>query len=444
MASGRTVDHASDEGSPKGVSMRVLLISANREDVDIRVPALGLACIAAATENAGHSTLLLDLMTGADPQAAVAEAIDRLSPDVIGISVRNIDDQRMQNTRFLLDQAKQAVTWCRRLTSAPIVLGGAGFSILPGPILEYLGADMGIQGEGESTFPELLKRLQEGGTIDDLPGVYQRSRATTSRRIFSRALDLFPLPDPSLMVRSLSGAKNAPVPVQTRRGCPLMCSYCSTPTIEGKLVRWRSPESVVDWMSRWVAEGFRNFYFVDNTFNLPPSYAMRLCTKLIAAGLDVSWRCILFPGGIDEQLIETFSRAGCQEVSLGFESGVENMLFRMKKQFALADVRHAAGLLRHYGIRTMGFLLLGGPGETRESVAESLAFAESLGLDAMKLSIGIRIYPHTELARVAKQEGLIPSEEDLLLPKFYLARDLEKWLYETTTGYLLKNPNWSF
>jgi radical SAM superfamily enzyme YgiQ (UPF0313 family) len=426
------------------MSMRVLLISANREDMDIRVPALGLASIAAATENAGHSTLLVDLMTASEPEAAVAEAIERLNPHVIGISVRNIDDQRMHNTRFLLDQAKQAVLWCRQLTTVPVVLGGAGFSILPGPILEYLGADMGIQGEGEAIFPELLKRLQKGGTLCDLPGVYQRGLPTPARRTFSKALDLFPLPDPSLMVRSLKGARNAPVPVQTRRGCPLMCSYCSTPTIEGKLVRWRSPESVVEWMSRWVAEGFRNFYFVDNTFNLPPAYAMRLCAKLISADMDVSWRCILFPGGIDEKLVTALSRAGCKEVSLGFESGVENMLFRMKKQFAVADVRRAADLLRHYGIRTMGFLLLGGPGETRESVEGSLAFAESLGLDAMKLSVGIRIYPHTELARVAEQEGLISSEEDLLLPRFYLTRNLEKWLYETAAGYILKNPNWSF
>jgi radical SAM superfamily enzyme YgiQ (UPF0313 family) len=424
--------------------MRVLLISANREDVDIRVPALGLACIAAATENAGHSTLLLDLMTAAEPQAAVAEAIAGLSPDIIGVSVRNIDDQRMHKPRFLLDQAREAIAWCRQLTTAPIVLGGAGFSILPGPILEYLGADMGIQGEGESTFPELLKRLHEGGTIDEVPGVYQRGRPAPSRRTFSKTLDLFPLPDPSLMIRSLAGAKNAPVPIQTRRGCPLMCSYCSTPTIEGKLVRWRSPESVVEWMSRWVTEGFRNFYFVDNTFNLPPAYAMRLCAKIIAARLDVSWRCILFPGGIDETLIETFSRAGCNEVSLGFESGVDNMLHRMNKQFALADVQHASHLLRRYGIRTMGFLLLGGPGETRESVEESLAFAESLGLDAMKLSVGIRIYPHTEVARIAEQEGLISSEEDLLSPKFYVRGQLEKWLYETAARYISKNTNWSY
>jgi radical SAM superfamily enzyme YgiQ (UPF0313 family) len=424
--------------------MRVLLISGNREDVDIRVPALGLACIAAATVSAGHETRMLDLMTAEDPQSAVTEAVADFRPEIIGLSVRNIDDQRMRNTRFLLDQVKDTITWCRRSTDAPIVLGGAGFSILPGPILEYLGAEMGIQGEGEAIFPELLKRIQTAEKTDELPGLWRKGKPAPARRAFSKELDLFPLPDPALIARSLSGARNAPVPIQTRRGCPLSCSYCSTPTIEGKLVRWRSPESVVAWLAQWVKEGFRNFYFVDNTFNLPRSYANHVCTKIVAAGLDISWKCILFPGGLDEKLIEMFARSGCNEVSLGFESGADQMLHRMNKQFALADVRRASDALRRYGIRRMGFLLLGGPGETKESAEESLAFAESLELDAMKLSVGIRIYPNTDVARIAQQEGSISSEQDLLFPKFYVAKGLEDWLFEAAEARIAAHPSWSF
>ena len=133
--------------------MRVLLISGNREDMEIRVPALGLACVAAATENAGHETRLLDSMVTKSPQMAVAEAIDDFHPEVIGVSVRNIDDQKMRNPRFLLDQAREAIAWCRQSSGAPVVLGGAGFSILPQPILQYLDAEMGVQGEGETFFP---------------------------------------------------------------------------------------------------------------------------------------------------------------------------------------------------------------------------------------------------------------------------------------------------
>jgi radical SAM superfamily enzyme YgiQ (UPF0313 family) len=424
--------------------MRVLLISGNREDADIRVPALGLACIAAATEATGHEVNLQDLLIAKDPQSAVADAIRNFRPEAIGVSVRNIDDQRMRNPRFLLDQARETVGWCKGISNAPVVLGGAAFSIIPQPMLDYLGADMGIQGEGETVFPELLKRLQAGETPDGLPGLFLKGKGPPARRSFARDLDALPLPDPSHLSRSLAGAKDAPVPVQTRRGCPLSCSYCSTPTIEGKRVRWRSPESVVSWMTQWVEEGFRSFYFVDNTFNLPPAYATQLCLKIIAAGLNISWRCILFPAGLEPKLLEAMAKAGCREVSLGFESGAEGMLRRMNKQFAPKEVRRSVDLLRQHGIRIMGFLLLGGPGETKESVEESLAFAEGLELNALKLSVGIRIYPHTDIARIAKEEGLIFSDYDLLTPRFYVVRDLEEWIYDTVARHMSLKPNWTF
>jgi radical SAM superfamily enzyme YgiQ (UPF0313 family) len=422
--------------------MKVLLISGNREDVDIRVPALGLACIAAASEKAGHEVRLLDLLVERDPKAAVEQTIEAFRPEVIGISVRNIDDQRMRNTRFLLDQDRDAVGWCRGMSGAPIVLGGAGFSILPQAILEYLGADMGIQGEGETVFPALLNYLCAGKQPLELPGLFIKGKPPAASRAFIKNLDALPLPDPSLIVRSLTGAKDAPVPVQTRRGCPLSCSYCSTPAIEGNRLRRRSPEMVVSWLARWVQEGFRYFYFVDNTFNLPPSYAMHLCRKIIDAGLDISWRCILFPSHLHPKLIETMAEAGCKEASIGFESGSESMLRRMHKPFSLKEVRGAVDLLSRCNIRRTGFLLLGGPGETKESVEESLAFAETLDLNALKLSIGIRIYPHTTVAQVAREEGLLSSDRELLHPRFYIVPELEGWLYDTLAARMLAHPHW--
>ena len=146
------------------------------------------------------------------------------------------------------------MTWCKEASAAPIVLGGAGFSILPGPILKYIGADMGIQGEGETIFPELLRRLQTGESLDSLPGLFRPGSCAPPRRSFIKDLDSLPLPDPSVIARTLSGAKDAPVPIQTRRGCPMSCSYCSTPMIEGKSVRWRSPDAIVAWMTRFMVD----------------------------------------------------------------------------------------------------------------------------------------------------------------------------------------------
>jgi radical SAM superfamily enzyme YgiQ (UPF0313 family) len=160
--------------------------------------------------------------------------------------------------------------------------------------------------------------------------------------------------------------------------------------------------------------------------------------------LDITWVCILYPGNIEEELIKAMAEAGCREVSLGFESGSEKILSIMNKKYTLSDVRRTSELLAKYKIKQMGFLLLGGPGETRETIEESLTFSDSLPLDAMKISIGIRIYPGTELAQTAVADGLIAPDDDLLLPRFYMVPGLEARLRETVAAWMKTRPHWTF
>jgi len=129
-------------------------------------------------------------------------------------------------------------------------------------------------------------------------------------------------------------------------------------------------------------------------------------------------------------------------VSLGFESGCDEVLKEMNKHFRSKDVRDAARMLSDCGIHAMGFLMLGGPGETRDSVEESLAFASDLNLDTLKITVGIRIYPYTKLAKTAIQDGLIAEEDDLLFPKFYMVTGLEGWLRETVAKRIKEHRNW--
>lgn len=422
--------------------MRVLLISANTERINLPTFPLGLACVAQATMDRGHEVEWLDLMAEAKPEEVVTRALENFQPQAIGVSVRNIDDQNMANPRFLLEQAKDVVEFCKSVSKSPIVLGGAGYSLFPDSSLEHLGADMGIQGEGESAFPLLIEALERGGTLPAVPGLYLRGRGLQGARRFAQDLDGLPLPDPTLFSTSAYETEDFWVPVQTRRGCPLRCSYCSTEVIEGHELRKRSPEQVVRWMARWVESGFNRFQFVDNTFNLPPSYALSLCSQLAEVDLLVTWRSILYPGKLEERLVQAMAKAGCREVSLGFESGCDDILKEMNKHFLSKDVREAARLLADQGIHTMGFLMLGGPGETKDTVKETLAFVSALNLDAVKITIGIRIYPHTTLARKAVQDGLIAPDDDLLFPKFYMVKGLEGWLRETVATHMKEHRNW--
>ncbi|MDY6990092.1 MAG: radical SAM protein [Thermodesulfobacteriota bacterium] len=422
--------------------MRVLLVSANTEVINMPVVPVGLGAVAAATVKAGHEVALLDLMNVSDTEEAMKNALEECGPHVIGISVRNIDDQVMAKPRFFLDQVKPAISSCRALSDAPIVLGGAGYSIFAERALAYLGADMGIQGEGEMAFPALLSLMEQRAELSEAPGLCLPGLGMQARRQFARDLDLLPLPDPAWWSSSAYMGQDLWIPVQTRRGCPMRCTYCSTSTIEGTIIRKRDPLTVVDAMEGLADAGFHQFFLTDNIFNIPSSYALEFCQVLADRGLPISWRGILYPRHVDEALVRAMAKAGCKEVALGFESGSREMLEKMNKKFGPEDVRRTSEILQAHGIRRMGFLLLGGPGETKTSVTESLAMADSLKLEAMKITIGIRIYPHTAMARIARSQGVITGEDDLLFPKFYLARGLEDWLREMVDQWTAARPHW--
>jgi radical SAM superfamily enzyme YgiQ (UPF0313 family) len=422
--------------------MKVLLISPNREEINMRTLPLGLACVAAATKKKGHEVVLLDLMEEENPPESVQRTIQQFHPEVIGLSIRNIDDQKMEPPRFLLDQTKEIVSLCRHLSQAPLILGGAGFSIFPEQTLEYLEAHMGIQGEGEAVFPLLLERIQRGKTLSGLPGLYIRGQGLQGQRTYIPNLDELPWADVFSWFRSGRDRKGYWMTVQTRRGCPMGCSYCSTASIEGRAIRKRSPEAVAEDIKAQMEAGLEKFYFTDNIFNLPPFYAKALCRQFKKLDRIPRWRCITYPGKVDAELARAMAEGGCQDTSIGFESGSERMLRSLNKHFSLDEVRQTATLLGDQGIQRWGFLLLGGPGETKESVEESLAFADSLPLEGGKVTVGIRIYPHTPLAATARQEGLVSEKTNLLYPTFYLARGLKDWLLPTIRQWLAKQPNW--
>ena len=214
--------------------------------------------------------------------------------------------------------------------------------------------------------------------LTGVPGLFVRGRGLQGARTFVKDLDRLPLPDHDLLDLPYGSAL---LPVQTRRGCPsCMLHEFETEMIEGRIIRRRSPKKVVEWITGWAERGIREVHFVDNTFNLPVSYARDLCRELAAASSGVVWRCIVYPFHLDENLARLMADAGCVEVSFGFESGCDRMLKAMLEQTFRSRGRQAhAPHPPHGRDKVHGLLLLlGGPGETRDSVKESLSFTESL------------------------------------------------------------------
>lgn len=429
--------------------MKVLLVSENRCRDNLIPYPLGIAWLAAASARAGHEVRCLDLMFSEDPAAEAAREASDFKPDCVGLSVRNIDNQDMLETSFYLPPVREVVVALRAVSGAPIVLGGAGFSIFPAECLRYLDVGLGVVGEGESAFPALLAALAAGADPSPLPGV--ASAAGGRVRVNPPAIgDLTRLPPPdraALDVSRYNWQPGAGPPftanIQSRRGCHMGCVYCSSPLIEGRRVRARGISEVADEM-QWLDErGIRSVIFTDSLFNYPADYARALCREVAGRRLSITWTASVNPAYHDPELFRLMRLAGCTTISLGNESGSDEVLGSLGKGFGREDVARTVAAARAEGLDFYCFLMVGGPGETRGTVEESVGFLDGLGAGSVRVTLGVRVYPGCELERTARREGIIEPGRNLLYPTFYVSPGCEPWLRGYMESVCRKRPGWS-
>ncbi|MBI9074901.1 MAG: radical SAM protein [Desulfatibacillum sp.] len=426
--------------------MKVLLIYTVTENVYIPVLPLGLGCIAAAVESRGHQFSLFNATDDPQPLEDLKEQITAFNPDVIGLCARNVDNQDRTNPLFLLEPVPSIVKACKTASQAPVVLGGAGFTMFPDQILAFSGADMGIAGQGEESFCILLDRLEQNQPLENIPGLVLPNKPFSGALATVKNLDAWPLPSPEkhIIVPAHWDLKTIMAPIQSRRGCALDCSYCSTKNIEGRILHKRSPELVARNVREFMDKGFTQFFFADNTFNLPPSYAHALCQALMDYAPGAKWQAIVYPNILDDSLAKAMAKAGCTGVSLGFEHGDRDMLRAYNKKFGLEKVREVSDRLKNHGIGRGGFLLLGGPGETKESVKQAFDFMKTLNLETVKITSGVRIYPKTLVYEQAAAKGVITRDQNIMYPTFYVEPGLQEWLDIAVTDFKQAHPDWLF
>lgn len=426
--------------------MRVLLISENRATTLLAPFPLGLAFVASGLRRAGHEVIVLDFMFLDSWEEELRATLSDFRPDAVGFSVRNIDNQDMQNTVFFLDGHVEIIRAVRRYSDAPIILGGAGFNINPAACLGYLGGDYGVYGEGEEEFALLLDAF-ESGRFDKVPGAVWKTDDHITVNSPQHINGKWTSPsygdfDVTAYHESKSELPGC-VTVQNKRGCHMNCIYCSTPHIEGTRCRVRDVRRSVDEMEGLNSEkDIRRFFVVDNVFNFPVPGAKDFCREIIARRMDVSWQAIMNPAFGDEELFDLMAQAGCRFISLGNESGHQLILKNLRKGFTLDNVKSAARRAKKSGIRFACFLLLGGPGETRDTVMESVEFVGELSPDMVTLKAGIRIYPGTELETIARKEGMIKEDDDLLHPAFYLSPAIREWVGDYMKETAAARENW--
>jgi radical SAM superfamily enzyme YgiQ (UPF0313 family) len=423
-----------------------MLIYSNRTRLMEPAPPIGLSYVATAARQAGHDVRFVDLMMSREPLADLRAALKEFQPEVAGFSVRNIDNVVAQRTSWHLDEVREMIATVRAHSASRVVLGGPAASILGATALERMDADFVVVGEGETAFPRLLSALagrgdfagidglcfRAGGKIISIPPVRHETfgRSGMEQWIRWRAYER-------------AGGTWA---VHTKRGCPLECLYCNYPVMEGRRLRCRDAADVVDEIEhvrRTV--GPRTFEFTDSTFNVPESHAVGICEEVIRRKLRVNLAAAgLNPLTVSENLFTLMRRAGFCSMNITPDAGSETMLRNLCKGFDVGTVRRTAELARASGIRCTWFFLLGGPGETRATVEETVSFVE-MNLNWKKfLTIfmtGIRILPGTDLARRAVAEKYLAADHDLCEPVFYFAPGLdEQWVLDRISRAIARCP----
>jgi anaerobic magnesium-protoporphyrin IX monomethyl ester cyclase len=387
--------------------LRVLLIDPKVDlPIDVRSsPALGLAYLAAMSEGRGDQVRVLDMQVEGTP---LRQVVDEHRPEVIGITATTIQ----------IESAWRIAGELKQLSDATIVLGGSHPTVLAQESVERPEVDVVVRSEGELTWVDLCDHLDAGESLEDVPGItYARDGEVINNpdrppigevdALPFPAFHLFRMERYSNLQPTLDNVEGPSYPILSSRGCPYRCNYCSQ--ILPRIWRARSPESVVsEW--RWLVKdlGAAEIGVLDDSFNIDRRRALEICKLIIDEGLNhVPWIMI---NGIranlaDEELLGRMREAGCIRTAFGVESGNQRILDTViHKQLTLDQVRAAFKAAKAVGMETIGFFIIGLPGETEETMEDTIRFACELDPVVANFSMATP-FPGTQMYEQVLESG---------------------------------------
>ncbi len=405
--------------------MKVFLISSNIASTPYSVYPLGLSMVAAGLKNAGHTVQQFDFLASGRSIEALAKAISEFEPEIIGISIRNIDNVNLLNEQRYIEAVRDIVGAIRKTSQAKIILGGSGFSIMPEAILAKVGADYGIMGEGESLIVNFVDQAAKG--------IYPKNKIISSDPKLTAKEIPSAYYDPQIMQFYLQSGNVANL--QTKRGCVHKCVYCSYPVLEGADIRLRDIQAVADDIQDLTGKfGAKYIFFTDSVFNDDSGHYLKLLEEMKRRKIDVPWTAFFKPQGLDDYALGLMQETGLKAAEIGADACSDITLKKLGKSFTFKDIHECNGLFAKYNIATAHYFMFGCPGETKETVTEGINNIKALTKTASFIFMGIRILPGTPLAALAIKEGVIKPDQDLLEPAYYIAPGIERiWLEETLT-----------
>ncbi len=397
------------------------------------VSPVGLEYVAETLNQAGISVKIIDLAFEADWRTAIGRELRDYEPMAVGLTVRNIDDSSFVSKKSFIPWISEIVEETRKHTAAPVVLGGIGFSIMPATVLEAVNADVGIYGDGEESTVLLAQSLMAGRDISMLPNIiYRRKKKIVINPRVDVDLDNLPKPHRRMFDNRKYEKMGAMVGVETKRGCPEGCIFCADPVAKGKKARLRPPITVGRELQDLAEQGISFMHICDSEFNLPIAHAKDICRTIINLGLDgrLRWYGYCSPATFDRELAKLMKKSGCAGVNFGVDSLCDEQLLRLGRRHRLKDVIELAHILQQEELNYMFDLLVGGPGETEQTLAATINKVKEMDVPLTGISVGIRVYPDTPLGKAVSNgfgnQALHSASADLSRPVFYLSPELVK------------------
>jgi len=414
-----------------------LLINSNQKVDLLAAPPLGLCYVASATEAAGHEVQVVDLcFSGNHFHKELFHSIRAFDPQVIGLSIRNIDNVNMLHPISYLPAIRQMTQDIRGITPVPLVVGGSGASLMPEQVLKFMAADYIIVSDGEESFVQLLAAIEKKEEPEKIPGVGAIVRGEFNLTLprltefrggtadLGKWIDIRPY-------QRIGSSYN----IQTKRGCRQQCIYCTyNQSLEGNRLRLRSPDEVVDEIEEALFKYHpTTFEFVDAVFNDPLEHSAAVMEGIIRRPWKAEFTAMgVQPRNLDKSYLDLMWKAGFRSMMVTPESVSDKMLGSYRKGFSRDDVVHAAEAINRSSFAAWWFFMIGGPGETNKTLQESLDFAlkylQKRGRAVTNVAhffIGVRIYPKTKLWDIALDQGFICPQADPLEALWYLSRDLD-------------------
>jgi len=373
------------------------------------IPPLGLGYLAAVLQKEGIETKIIDCTVGPS-QDDLIKVVTEEKPDIAGISA----------TTPSFESAKVISRNIKRISpKTVIVLGGAHVSAIPEEALLEESFDLGVLGEGEVTFLEIVKTYskdKDTRAFRKIKGIAFREDdrvIKTEPREFIENLDELPFPARNLMPPL---RKYHPTPasyrrlplgvVMTSRGCPMHCTFCDR-AVFGNTHRSRSPQNVMDEIEELIKKyGAREIRFFDDTFTLKKDFVFGLCDEMERRRLKFPWTCLTTVLAVTRQMLKRMREVGCWQVLFGLESGDDGMLKLLKKGNTVETNRRAVRWAQEAGLEVRADFIVGTPGETIKSLNNTLNFALEMNLDYAHFNHFIP-FPGTEIYRGLSNQGYV-------------------------------------